>query len=111
MMDKAGWRGVESLWRALGEVRDPEFPISVVDMGLIRAVKLETTTGRVRVDLTFTAMGCPAVEMILDDVRDRLLREPGVREVEIEIVWDPPWAKNQISAAGRARLKQMGIAI
>jgi metal-sulfur cluster biosynthetic enzyme len=99
----------ESLWRALGEVNDPEFPISVVDMGLIQAITCEAASGRVRVDLTFTAMGCPAMEMILDDVRARLLQEPGVREVQIEIVWDPPWTKARLSEAGKARLKQMGI--
>ncbi len=101
----------ESLWRALGEVNDPEFPISVVDMGLIQDVAHEGASGRVRVDLTFTAMGCPAMEMILDDVRARLLREPGVREVMINIVWDPPWTKARLSEAGKARLRAMGIGV
>ena len=101
----------ESLWRALGEVNDPEFPISVVDMGLIQQVSREGAAGRVRVQLTFTAMGCPAMEMILDDVRARLLREPGVREVQIDIVWDPPWSKASLSEAGKARLRAMGIGV
>jgi metal-sulfur cluster biosynthetic enzyme len=99
----------ESLWRALAEVNDPEFPISVVDMGLIQGIAREDDTGRVLVALTFTAMGCPAMEMILDDVRARLLREPGVREVKIDIVWDPPWTKARISEMGKARLRAMGI--
>ncbi len=99
----------QGLWRALCEVNDPEFPISVVDMGLIRHITREGD--RVRVDLTFTAMGCPAMEMILEDVRERLLREPGVREVQIEIVWDPPWTKERLSEAGKARLRQMGIGV
>ncbi len=102
---------VESLWHALRQVNDPEFPISVVDMGLIQRVTREGTSGRVRVELTFTAMGCPAMEMILDDVRARLLREPGVREVQIDIVWDPPWTKARLSEAGRARLRAMGIGV
>jgi metal-sulfur cluster biosynthetic enzyme len=109
--DECGMTADESLWRALGEVNDPEFPISVVDMGLIQGITLDAASGRVRVALTFTAMGCPAMEMILDDVRARLLREPGVREVRIEIVWDPPWTKARLSEVGRARLRQMGIGV
>ncbi len=99
----------EGLWRALCEVNDPEFPISVVDMGLIQSVTREKDC--VRVDLTFTAMGCPAMDMILDDVRELLLKEPGVREVQIEIVWDPPWTKERMSETGKARLRQMGIGV
>jgi metal-sulfur cluster biosynthetic enzyme len=101
----------EYLWRALAAVNDPEIPISVVDMGLIQEITCEETSGRVRVQLTFTAMGCPAMEMIVDDIRARLLREPGVRDVQIEIVWDPPWTKARLSKAGRARLRQMGVGV
>ncbi len=101
--------GEESLLTALREVNDPEFPISVVDMGLIQRITREGE--RVRVDLTFTAMGCPAMDMILDDVRERLLKEPGVREVNLEIVWDPPWTKERLSEAGKARLRAMGIGV
>ncbi len=99
----------EDLWGALCEVNDPEFPISVVDMGLIQHITRDGD--HVRVDLTFTAMGCPAMEMILDDVRERLLQEPGVREVQLEIVWDPPWTKERLSEAGKARLRAMGIGV
>lgn len=98
------------LWRALGEVNDPEFPISVVDMGLIQEITREAATGRVHVALTLTAMGCPAMDMILDDVKERLLQEPGVTEVDVEIVWDPPWTRARLSEAGKARLRAMGIA-
>ncbi len=99
----------ELLWAALTEVNDPEFPISVIDMGLIQGLRREGD--RVCVDLTLTAMGCPAMEMILDDVRERVLKEPGVREVQIEIVWDPPWTKDRMSETGKARLRQMGIGV
>src|ERR687886_293482 len=95
----------QRLLTILREVNDPEFPISVVDMGLIQNVAREGEC--VRVELTFTAMGCPAMDIILDDVRARLLREPGVRQVEIEIVWDPPWTKARLSELGRERLRRM----
>ncbi|CAG0971331.1 Fe-S protein maturation auxiliary factor SufT [Anaerolineae bacterium] len=99
----------ENIWRALEQVNDPEFPMSLVDLGLIYGVAQEN--GRVFVKLTFTAMGCPAMEMILDDIRARLLQEPGVRDVEIEIVWDPPWNKSRLSERGRELLQSWGIAV
>ncbi len=100
---------VEGLWDALHEVYDPELPISVVDMGLI--VALERQNGVVSLKLTFTAMGCPAMEMIMDDIRDRLLQEPGVEQVEIEVVWDPPWTPARMTEEGRDTLRMWGIGL
>lgn len=97
------------LWDALRDVMDPEIPISVVDMGLI--VDLWERAGEVRVKITFTAMGCPAMDMILDDVRERLLHEPGVRRVEIEVVWDPIWTSDRLTEEGRQTLLELGIAV
>ena len=79
----------EKLWAALAEVQDPEMPINLVDLGVI--YRIAEQDGIVEVDLTFTAMGCPASDFILEDVRERLLREDGVREVRINVVWNPPW--------------------
>ena len=96
-----------ALWDALRDVTDPEIPISVVDMGLI--VDLQQQDGRVELKLTFTAMGCPAMDFIMDDIRERLLQEPGVREVQIEIVWDPVWTKARLSEEGIEIMRTWGI--
>jgi metal-sulfur cluster biosynthetic enzyme len=96
-----------ALWDALREVTDPEIPISVVDMGLI--VDLQQQDGRVALKLTFTAMGCPATEFIMDDIRERLLKVPDVREVHIEIVWDPVWTKERLSEEGVETMRLWGI--
>ena len=108
-MSESRPRETENLWRALEEVNDPEFPMSLVDLGLIYGISVENTV--VRVQVTFTAMGCPAMEMILDDVRARLKQEPGVDQVEIEIVWDPPWNKSRLSERGRDLLRSWGVAV
>ena len=100
---------VERLWQALEEVEDPEFPMSVVDMGLIYG--LHRQEGKVHVQLTFTAMGCPCMEFIIGDVRERLLREPDVEEVHIEIVWDPPWTRQRLSQKGVEKLKSWGVTV
>jgi metal-sulfur cluster biosynthetic enzyme len=97
------------LWSALEDVTDPEFPLSVVDMGLIYGLRREGDSARVQ--LTFTAMGCPCMDFIIGDIRARLLREPGIRAVEIEIVWDPPWTKNRLTEKGRERLRRVGVTI
>lgn len=99
----------ERLLDALRDVQDPEMPVSIVDLGLIYGLRVRN--GRVDVDLTFTAMGCPAADFILDDVRARLLREPGVQEVSINVVWDPPWSAARITQAGRDALEMWGLAV
>jgi metal-sulfur cluster biosynthetic enzyme len=97
------------LWSALAEITDPEMPINLVDLGLVYGI--EASGGRVRVRLTFTAMGCPATELILADIQDRLGREPGVDDVAIEIVWDPPWSAARLTPAGREALLAWGLAV
>ncbi len=99
----------EQLLAALGEVTDPEFPVGVVDMGLIYGLQREGETARVQ--LTFTAMGCPCMDFIVHDIRARLLQEPGIRAVQMEIVWDPPWTKSRLTPAGRERLRRLGMAV
>jgi metal-sulfur cluster biosynthetic enzyme len=99
----------ERFWTALSEIQDPEMPVNLVDLGVIYAV--EEHDGVVDVDLTFTAMGCPASDFILDDVRERLMREPGVKEVRVNVVWDPPWTVAKMTQAGRDSLEAWGLAV
>ncbi|HUY73590.1 MAG TPA: metal-sulfur cluster assembly factor [Candidatus Dormibacteraeota bacterium] len=99
----------QRLWAALSEVRDPEMPINLVDLGVIYGIR--EVAGTVEVDLTFTAMGCPASDFILDDVRERLMREEGVRDVRINVVWNPPWTAARMTEAGRDALEEWGLAV
>ena len=87
------------LWAALAEVQDPEMPVNLVDLGVIYAIN--EGDGIVEVDLTFTAMGCPASDFILDDVR----------EVHINVVWSPPWTTSRMTQAGRDTLEAWGLAV
>ncbi len=99
----------ERLLAALRDVEDPELTINIVDMGLI--VDLTVAAGIVDVQITFTAMGCPAMDMILDDVRARLMQEPQVEEVRIEVVWHPIWTKDRLSEDGKAQMREWGISL
>ena len=97
------------LWVALRDVEDPEIPISVVGMGLIVSIAYRPDERAVDLELTFTAMGCPATDFIEDDIRERLLREPEVDEVRIEVVWDPVWTRAMIREDARATMRRLGI--
>ena len=99
----------DRLWAALAEVQDPEMPVNLVDLGVIYSVVEKD--GVVDVDLTFTAMGCPASDFILEDVRERLLREDGIQEVRLNVVWDPPWTAARITQDGRDALEAWGLAV
>ncbi|MDQ7848904.1 MAG: metal-sulfur cluster assembly factor [Armatimonadota bacterium] len=96
----------EEALAALREVLDPEYPVSIVDLGLIRGVAVQGDTVRVRI--TFTSMGCPCVDLIQDDITARLRRLPGVRQVDLEVVWEP-WSRADITAEGSRRLRRLGV--
>ena len=98
--------GAEEVREALKEVLDPEYPVSLVDLGLIRGIEVDDCTARIK--LTYTCMGCPATDMIQDDIRERLLRVEGIEEVEIEEVWDS-WSHRDISKKGLIQLQKVGV--
>ena len=97
------------VWAALREIDDPEMPINLVDLGLVYGVEVGERTVRVR--LTFTAMGCPATEMIIEDIRTRLLAEADIDEVQIDVVWDPPWSSSRLTLDGREALRAWGLSV
>lgn len=97
---------VEALEAALRDVQDPEYPISVLDMGLIRGLRVQDETAHVR--LTYTSMGCPCKEMIADDVRDALLAVQGIERVEVEEVFEP-WTHRDLTRRARRTLHDLGV--
>ena len=99
------------LWKALRGVEDPEIPVSVVGMGLIVSLAYRPSDRTADLQITFTAMGCPAMDFIEDDIREALLADPDVDEVSIEVVWDPVWTKDRIRSEARLRMRSLGIAV
>ena len=98
------------LWDALRHVEDPEIPVSVVGMGLIVSLDYRPQARRADLQITFTAMGCPAMEFIEEDISEALLADPDVEEVSIEVVWDPVWTKDRLRAEAREKMRTLGIA-
>lgn len=91
---------------ALREVEDPEFPVSIVDLGLIRGIQIEGST--VEIKLTYTSIACPCTHMIKEDVENRLLEVPGIEDVTITEVFDK-WTRENISPEGRQLLSAVAV--
>ena len=97
----------ERVWEALAEIPDPEIPpISIVDLGVVRDVSV--TNGTVHVEFTPTFLGCPALEVMRDQMADRI-RELGA-EPEVEVILDDSWSTDRITPEGREKLRESGFA-
>ena len=95
------------VWEALAEVPDPEIPvISVVDLGVVRDVRVEAE--RVHVEFTPTFLGCPALEVMRDQMADRIAALGA--EPEVEVVLDDSWSTDRITSEGREKLRAAGFA-
>ena len=97
------------IWDGLKQVTDPEFPLSIVDLGMVYEVGVLNEA--VEVKMTFTAIGCPAVDMIIEDIKEALIKLHGVKKVDVEVVWSPPWTKDKITSKGREVLQYYGVGV
>ena len=87
---------------ALKEVYDPEIPVNIVDLGLVYDV--EVSDGEVAIEMTLTAQGCGMGPYIAQQAEWRVAEIPGVEDVEVELVWDPPWSPELITEDGKRLL-------
>lgn len=91
------------LFNQLKNVPDPELGISIVDLGLVYDVKADKK-GQVIVTMTLTTMGCPLFELIAEPVKQELRKVKGVKEVEVELTFDPPWDPSKMSKEAKVKL-------
>jgi ring-1,2-phenylacetyl-CoA epoxidase subunit PaaD len=97
----------QQVWEALAEIPDPEIPVvSLVDLGVVRGVRVES--GHVHVEFTPTFLGCPALEVMRDEMARRI-EELGA-EPEIDVVRDDSWSTDRITPEGREKLRVAGFA-
>lgn len=101
------------VWDAVTAVEDPEMPVSVVELGLVYGVDIAETDGRteatVRMTLTYT--GCPAREMLTEDVRAAAASVDGVDTARVDLVWSPPWNLSMVTETGKESLREFGVSI
>ncbi len=93
----------EQVMDSLKQCMDPEVPINIVDLGLIYGVKI-TEDNKVDVKLTMTTRGCPLHETLVSDVKRYVNKVSGVNDVNVEIVWDPPWTPDKMSEEAKKKL-------
>jgi metal-sulfur cluster biosynthetic enzyme len=99
------------VWDALYAVEDPEMPVSIVDLGLIYGVEVDTGAGKATVEMTLTYTGCPAREMLLEDVESSVRAVEGIEEAEVVLVWSPPWSVEMVTENGRKSLREFGLSV
>src|SRR5207245_7206715 len=97
---------VDRVMEALRECYDPEIPVNVVDLGLIYNVSVDK--GTVHVKYTLTAKGCPAHELLSQQMKAAVQGVPGVTSVEVEVAWEPHWTPDKMTAQGKQRLQAIG---
>lgn len=98
-----GGETYEAVITALKDIYDPEIPVNIYDLGLIYAVEV-TADGHVAVTMTLTTPHCPVAESMPGEVELRIGAVPGVRDADVQIVWDPPWDPAKMSDEARLEL-------
>lgn len=107
----------QAAWDVLRSVEDPELPIAITDLGLVRDVRVDAdpeargTGARVSVRLVPTWTACPALAVIRGRIREGLLAIPGVRDVSVDYTYDEPWTLERMTSRGRAQLAAHGLAV
>jgi len=92
---------------SLKQCMDPEVPISIVDLGLIYGIDISDSDD-VDIKMTMTTQGCPLHETLVQDVTRFVKKVPGVKNVNVNVVWDPPWSMDKMTDEGKSMMKSMG---
>ncbi len=98
---------VEQIRESLKNCMDPEVPLSIIDMGLIYGIDISENND-VNIKMTMTTKGCPLHDTMVDDVKRYTKKISGVNNVQVDIVWDPPWTMDKMSDEAKAKMKGFG---
>ena len=93
----------EKIVRVLKTIYDPEIPVNIYELGLIYEIKVEKDNN-VKVKMTLTTPNCPVAESLPKEVKDSIMQVKEVNDVDLELVWDPPWDKSMMSEAAKLEL-------
>ena len=87
---------------SLKKIFDPEIPVNIYELGLI--YKVEVDNNKVNVEMTLTSPNCPVAESLPKEVKDSIMELPEINDVDLQLVWDPPWDKSMMSEAAKLEL-------
>ena len=85
------------------KIYDPEIPVNIYELGLIYNIEIDKKN-KVNIDMTLTSPNCPVAEILPDSVKDSVLKVDGVSDVQLNLVWEPPWDKDKMSEAAKLEL-------
>ena len=85
------------------KIYDPEIPVNIYELGLIYNIDIDKKN-KVNIDMTLTSPNCPVAESLPNSVKDSVLKVDGVSDVDLKLVWDPPWGKDRMSEAAKLEL-------
>ena len=88
---------------AIKQVYDPEIPVNIYELGLIYKIEVDTNN-KVNVDMTLTSPNCPVAESLPKEVKSNIMKIEGVSDVNLNLVWEPPWDKDKMSEAAKLEL-------
>ena len=93
----------EQIIAEIRKIYDPEIPVNIYELGLIYKIEIKETK-KVNIDMTLTSPNCPVAESLPKMVKDNILKLEGVDDVDLNLVWDPPWTKDKMSEAAKLEL-------
>jgi metal-sulfur cluster biosynthetic enzyme len=110
VVGEAGIPSSETILEAMKIVKDPEIPVNIVDLGLVYKCDV-SSDGIVDIEMTLTSVGCPVQDMIRADVELAVMRLEGVKAVNVDFVWTPPWTTNKMSEDGKRQMRMFGFSV
>ena len=93
----------EKVISEIKKIYDPEIPVNIYELGLIYKVEIDEKS-KVNVEMTLTSPNCPVAESLPNSVKDNIMKVDGVTDVDLKLVWDPPWSKDKMSEAAKLEL-------
>ena len=93
----------EKVISEIKKIYDPEIPVNIYELGLICNIDIDEKN-KVNIDMTLTSPNCPVAESLPNSVKNNVLKVDGVSDVDLNLVWDPPWDKNKMSEAAKLEL-------
>ena len=93
----------EKVIKEIKKIYDPEIPVNIFDLGLIYKIEIDDKS-KVLIEMTLTSPNCPVAESLPNSVKDNILKINGIKDVNLKLVWDPPWTKDKMSEAAKLEL-------
>ena len=94
----------EKIITEIKKIYDPEIPVNIYELGLIYKIEVNENSKKAIIEMTLTSPNCPVAESLPNSVKKNILKIEGIKDVDLKLVWDPPWTKDKMSEAAKLEL-------